>query len=250
MPPACFIPCFCTRADIAAEIAAAASRPHELTLPSPLPAGLPPAPSRRAVSGTCRRLTPEQVAARLKEGSYALRLDSPWSASAGRSPSGNCSRFSISALVVAVSAQHHLGDVVLGRKEIRASYHYRVTHDDQLQGVSLATRGEDLFHATHLYRVLQVVLGWPEPAYAHHPLLTDAHGDRLAKRRGSLSLRSLRAQGLSAEAIWAPGGSPSAALEADDGPWPLAAGPWAKPAAQPPPRSGLPRVFSGSAPTS
>lgn len=202
-------PCFCTRADIAAEITAAASAPHELALPSPLPAGLPPPQVGALYPGTCRRLAPEQVTARLSEGkSYALRLDSRQAQAQAEALVGGPLTFFDQRFGRVPVSLHHLGDVVLGRKEIRASYHIAVTHDDQLQGVSLVTRGEDLFHATHLHRVLQVVLGWPEPAYAHHPLLTDAHGDRLAKRRGSPSLRSLRAQGLSAEAIWAQAGLP------------------------------------------
>ena len=74
------------------------------------------------------------------------------------------------------------GDVVLARKEAPASYHLCVTHDDALQGVTLVTRGVDLKPATHLHRLLQALLGWPEPAYAHHPLLLGPDGKRLAKR--------------------------------------------------------------------
>ena len=71
---------------------------------------------------------------------------------------------------------------MLARKDAPASYHLCVTHDDALQGVTLVTRGEDLKPATHLHRLLQALMGWPAPAYAHHPLLTDASGRRLAKR--------------------------------------------------------------------
>jgi glutamyl-Q tRNA(Asp) synthetase len=95
-----------------------------------------------------------------------------------------------------------LGDVVLGRKEVRTSYHLAVVLDDALQGVTLVTRGEDLFYATHVHRVLQVLLNLPEPSYAHHPLLHDHTGGRLAKRRGSQSLRALRQEGLSSQEIW------------------------------------------------
>ena len=85
-----------------------------------------------------------------------------------------------------------LGDVVLARKEIPASYHLAVTVDDAIKGVTLVTRGEDLTMATHLHRVLQALLKLPTPRYQHHPLLTDAAGRRLAKRDGALTVRALR----------------------------------------------------------
>jgi glutamyl-Q tRNA(Asp) synthetase len=87
--------------------------------------------------------------------------------------------------------------VVLARKDIPASYHLCVTHDDALQGVTLVTRGEDLKPATDLHRLLQALMGWPAPAYAHHRLLTDAEGRRLAKRDRAATLRDLRASGVS-----------------------------------------------------
>jgi glutamyl-Q tRNA(Asp) synthetase len=93
------------------------------------------------------------------------------------------------------------GDVVLARKDAPASYHLCVTHDDAVQGVTLVTRGADLKPATDLHRLLQVLMGWPAPAYAHHRLLTDAAGRRLAKRDKAVTLRSLRAEGLPARAI-------------------------------------------------
>ncbi len=87
------------------------------------------------------------------------------------------------------------GDVVLARKDAPASYHLCVTHDDALQGVTLVTRGEDLKPATHLHRLLQAMMDWPAPLYAHHPLLTDTAGRRLAKRDRAATLRDLRAAG-------------------------------------------------------
>jgi glutamyl-Q tRNA(Asp) synthetase len=89
------------------------------------------------------------------------------------------------------------GDAVLARKDAPASYHLCVTHDDAVQGVTLVTRGSDLRPATHLHRLLQVLMGWPAPAYAHHRLLTDAAGRRLAKRDRAATLRELRAEGKS-----------------------------------------------------
>jgi glutamyl-Q tRNA(Asp) synthetase len=93
------------------------------------------------------------------------------------------------------------GDVVLARKDTPTSYHLCVTHDDALQGVTLVTRGEDLKQATHLHRLLQALMGWPTPVYAHHRLLTDAAGRRLAKRDRAVTLRALRAAGVTADAI-------------------------------------------------
>ena len=88
-----------------------------------------------------------------------------------------------------------LGDVVLARKETPTSYHLAVTVDDALQGVTLVVRGQDLFAATHIHRLLQALLELPTPRYHHHRLLTDASGRRLAKRDNATTLRGLRASG-------------------------------------------------------
>ena len=93
------------------------------------------------------------------------------------------------------------GDVVLARKDAPASYHLCVAHDDALQGVTLVTRGVDLRAATSVHRLLQALLGWPEPGYAHHPLLMGADGRRLSKRDGAVALRDLRAAGVTAAAV-------------------------------------------------
>ena len=169
-------PCFCTRREIEAEIAAAAQAPH--------------GPDGPLYPGTCRRLTAAERAERMARGlAYALRLDAAKAADlagplawteAGR-------RVAVDPL--------RLGDAVLARKDVPASYHLAVTVDDALQGVTLVTRGEDLFHATHLHRLLQRLLGLAEPAYKHHILLTNAAGRRLAKRDGALALRALRRAG-------------------------------------------------------
>ena len=87
------------------------------------------------------------------------------------------------------------GDVVLARKDTPTSYHLAVTVDDALQGVTLVTRGVDLFAASHLHRLLQALLGLPVPEWHHHRLLTDDHGKRFAKRDKSLTLRALREAG-------------------------------------------------------
>ena len=91
------------------------------------------------------------------------------------------------------------GDVVLARKETPTSYHLCVTHDDARQGVTLVTRGGDLKQATHLHRLLQALMGWPTPMYAHHRLLTDPHGRRLAKRDRAMTLGALREAGESGD---------------------------------------------------
>ena len=93
------------------------------------------------------------------------------------------------------------GDVVLARKDVGVAYHLAVVCDDALQGVTHVIRGEDLFEATHVQRLLQALLGLPTPVYRHHRLLTDAEGRRFAKRDRAETLRELRAQGMSAEAL-------------------------------------------------
>jgi glutamyl-Q tRNA(Asp) synthetase len=88
-----------------------------------------------------------------------------------------------------------LGDVVLVRKDLPASYHLAVTLDDAADGVTLVTRGADLFAATPVHRTLQALLGLPTPRWHHHPLLLDKSGEKLAKRRGSPALAERRAAG-------------------------------------------------------
>jgi glutamyl-Q tRNA(Asp) synthetase len=87
------------------------------------------------------------------------------------------------------------GDVVLARKEVPTSYHLAVVLDDAFQGVSEVVRGQDLFWSTGVHRLLQALLGLPEPAYHHHRLVLDADGRKLAKSTQATSLRELRAAG-------------------------------------------------------
>jgi glutamyl-Q tRNA(Asp) synthetase len=93
------------------------------------------------------------------------------------------------------------GDVVLARKELPTSYHLSVVIDDALQGVTDVVRGQDLFWATAVHRLLQTLLGLPEPTYHHHRLILDAEGRKLSKATQATSLRDLRASGLSAADI-------------------------------------------------
>jgi glutamyl-Q tRNA(Asp) synthetase len=174
-------PCFCTRRDIAAEIARAGGAPQGEAGP--------------VYPGTCRRLDPVGRAGLRYAGlDYALRLDIA-RALALTGPldwaeeSGDAER-----LVEAGPAA--LGDVVLARKDLPASYHLAVTVDDAIQGVTLVTRGDDLAPSTHIHRLLQALLGLPTPRYRHHPLLTDATGRRLAKRDHAQTVRAMRAAGM------------------------------------------------------
>jgi glutamyl-Q tRNA(Asp) synthetase len=101
-----------------------------------------------------------------------------------------------------------LGDAVLARKDIPTSYHLAVTLDDAAQGVTLVTRGLDLFPATHVHRLLQALLDLPVPRWHHHGLLTDDAGRRLAKRDNARALRTLRADGAAPATVRALAGFP------------------------------------------
>lgn len=93
------------------------------------------------------------------------------------------------------------GDIVLARRDTGVSYHLCVTHDDALEGVTTVTRGRDLYEATSVQRVLQDLMGWPEPAYAHHALILDADGHKLSKRDGAEGVRVLRQAGWTARQV-------------------------------------------------
>jgi glutamyl-Q tRNA(Asp) synthetase len=90
------------------------------------------------------------------------------------------------------------GDVILARKGLGVAYHLAVVVDDALQGVDIVVRGEDLFEAAHIQRLLQALLALPTPVYRHHRILVGADGRRFAKRDASQTLRALRAAGVSA----------------------------------------------------
>ncbi len=170
-------PCFCTRREIRDEIAWAGGAPQGEAGP--------------IYPGTCRELDRSQRADRIAAGAdYALRLD----LSAAISSVGPLDWWEGGRRIAAEPGL--LGDVVLARKDVPASYHLAVTVDDALQGVTLVTRGADLFGATHIHRLLQALLGLPTPEYRHHPLLTDASGRRLAKRDRGLTIRAMRASGM------------------------------------------------------
>jgi len=93
------------------------------------------------------------------------------------------------------------GDAVILRKDVPASYHLAVVVDDARQGITHVTRGRDLYAATDLHRLLQVLMGLPEPVYHHHRLLADAEGRKLSKSAGDTALSALRTAGKSAADI-------------------------------------------------
>jgi glutamyl-Q tRNA(Asp) synthetase len=163
-------PCVCTRKEIAEEIARAGDAPH--------------GPDGPLYPGTCRHLS-----APPQEKPYVLRLDAAKAAALagpltftehGKTQAVDPSRF---------------GDIVLARKDLPAAYHLAVVVDDAFQNVTLVTRGEDLLPATHIQRLLQALLGLPEPAYAHHPLMLDENGKKFSKRDQAVTLASLRDAG-------------------------------------------------------
>lgn len=175
-------PCFCTRKDIAREVKASAHAPH--------------GPDGALYPGTCRQLSPaEQDARKVNGENFALRLDLR-AAIAQLDHQGlwplswqdkNCGEV--------IATPEELGDVVLARKDTPTSYHLSVVVDDALQGITHVIRGEDLYHATHIHRVLQALLGLDVPSYHHHPLLKGPDGKRFAKRNRSLTLQHLRSAG-------------------------------------------------------
>jgi glutamyl-Q tRNA(Asp) synthetase len=192
-------PCFCTRKDIAAEIARAGIAPSA----SESMEGVYP--------GTCRALPDGARARRIADGEvYALRLDVAKARARhtgvlqfvehGRGPNGETGLQTVQPELS--------GDIVLARKELPTSYHLAVVVDDALQGVSLVTRGEDLFPATGIQRLLQSLLGFAVPDYAHHRLVLDAEGRKFSKRDRGVTLAGLREAGETPETVRARLGMP------------------------------------------
>jgi len=170
-------PCFCTRADIQAEIERAGAAPH--------------GPDGALYPGLCRDLDNDEVAGRRARGEpFALRLN----VARALERTGPLSWSDAARGEIAARPDAH-GDVVLARKDVATSYHLSVVVDDAVQGVTLVTRGEDLVPATGIHRLLQELLGLPVPAYHHHKLLGGEDGRRLAKRDRALTLRALRDAG-------------------------------------------------------
>jgi glutamyl-Q tRNA(Asp) synthetase len=177
-------PCFCTRKRIRAEIAHAGQAPHGV--------------GEAVYPGICRTLDVAERRRRIQAGeAFALRLD----VARALELTGPLTWYDVRAGTVAACPEE-LGDVVLARKDIPTSYHLAVTVDDARQGVSLVTRGEDLFQATHVHRLLQALLGLRTPRYYHHNIVADADGLRLAKRNQATTLRLLRQSGRKPDDVW------------------------------------------------
>ncbi len=175
-------PCFCSRAEVAE-----ASRDRD-------PDGAP------VYAGTCRTISRAERSARLERGDKAAwRLDM-LRAIDGASGRLTWREFGEGATEVEREAEPALwGDVVLRSRDLAASYHLAVTVDDALQKVTDVVRGRDLIAATSVHRLLQRLLGLPEPRFRHHRLVLDPKGKKLSKSIGSPSLRDLRAAGVSPE---------------------------------------------------
>jgi glutamyl-Q tRNA(Asp) synthetase len=179
--------CTCTRGDIAR--AAAGNKAHD-------PDGSPIYP------GTCRnrRLDRQELAAAGIP--FAVRLDLARAVSRTGVLTFREHGSGISGETGLVAADPgRWGDVVLGRRDIGTSYHVAVVTDDALQGVTCVTRGQDLFSATAIHRVLQALLGLPEPAYWHHGLIRGGDGLKLSKSLASKPLRAFREDGATPDDI-------------------------------------------------
>jgi len=174
-------PCFCTRASIAAEVAASAAAPH--------------GPDGPLYPGTCRRLSGQERSTRMGAEPHAWRLDMAQAVSQAGPLSWRDGDIEIEA------KPELFGDVVLARKDAPVSYHLAVTIDDAAAGVADIVRGQDLFAATHVHRLLQHLLDLPAPHYHHHPLLLGPDGKRLAKRNGAPAIAELRMSGVDARQL-------------------------------------------------
>ncbi len=182
-------PCFCTRKDIADEVARSAEAPE--------------GPEGPLYPRTCRQMSSDERSRRMEsEAAFSWRLDSCEAARQAGPLSFVERGASADGMHGVIEARPTLlGDVVLARKDVPSSYHLAVVVDDAFQGVNLVTRGNDLFAATHLQRLLQTLLGLPEPQYAHHRLILDEAGRKFSKRDRAMTLRSLRESGVTPSQI-------------------------------------------------
>ena len=176
--------CFRTRRELAQEITRAPHGAPDAWRGEPLPA---PEEARRLAAGEpfAWRLS---MAAAEAAGLPALTFEET-----GSGPNGEAGTIAIDT--------GQVGDVVLARKDVGVAYHLAVVVDDALQGVTQVIRGEDLFEATPIQRVLQTLLVLPAPTYRHHRLLTGPDGKRYAKRDRAETLGELRAGGVTPEEL-------------------------------------------------
>ena len=179
-------PCTCSRRDIAE----AASAPQE---------GVPPAfgPDGLIYPGTCRHVPnpaaplPNTVL-RLNMARALKALANPLTfVETGAGPAGETGKIVLSHNML----RDEVGDIILARAGLGASYHLSVVLDDAFQNISLVPRGQDLFTATFIHVVLQKLMGLPTPTYHHHKLIRDAAGKRLAKRDDARAIRLYRTEG-------------------------------------------------------
>jgi glutamyl-Q tRNA(Asp) synthetase len=179
-------PSFESRSEIAALVAA-----REARAPWPRdPDGAPLYP------GDARSLSPDERRRQLASGKpYALRLD--MAAAIARADALTWSEGGDGANGTITAAPQEWGDVVLGRKDVPTNYHLAVVVDDARQGVTHVVRGQDLFRATSVHRLLQELLGLGAPHYHHHRLVLDTDGQKLSKSTRATALRSLRESGAS-----------------------------------------------------
>ncbi|WP_170413081.1 tRNA glutamyl-Q(34) synthetase GluQRS [Ruegeria atlantica] len=196
-------PCTCNRRDIAA----AAGAPQE---------GVPlHGPDGIIYPGTCREVSDRtgpiphntplrldiEMAARVApdmfKSSAQRFVKKPFYEETGAGPNGETGPVTFTA----DELRDTIGDVVLSRRDMGTSYHLSVVLDDAAQGVTHVVRGQDLFEATRIHVLLQVLLGLPTPVYHHHKLIRDEFGKRLAKRDDARAISRYRADGVSAEQI-------------------------------------------------
>jgi glutamyl-Q tRNA(Asp) synthetase len=168
--------CFCTRADIAQSLTA----PH--------------GDAATAYSGTCRDLPDDPK--RRSTTAHSWRLNSARALEIAGLPTWR-EEDGRGYRATAVD----IGDAILARKDAPASYHLSCVVDDAASGVTLVVRGADLRPSTPVQRLLQLLLGLPEPAYLHHPLVTHEDGRRLAKRDLAPTLAAMRDQGVDGGAL-------------------------------------------------
>jgi glutamyl-Q tRNA(Asp) synthetase len=169
-------PCFCTRADIAA----ASEAPH--------------GPAAPHYPGTCRALgdDPERRAST----PHSWRLDAARALAIAGLPSwteADGRRLE--------SRRKDFDDAILARKDAPAAYHLACVVDDAATGITLVTRAADLRPSTPVQRLLQMLLGFPEPTYLHHPLVAHADGRRLAKRDLAPTVSAMRESGVEGRAL-------------------------------------------------
>ncbi len=176
-------PCFCTNAEIKAEIERAGQAPHE--------------GEHSHYPGTCKKLSKDEVEEKIANGTpYALRLDLFMALGiVGHKVDPLTWQDQKAGGVIAKPEE--FGDIILARKDIGTSYHISVVHDDYVQGVTDVVRGIDLFTTTHIHRVLQALLGYETPRYHHHALLIDPDtGRRFAKRDNPMTIKMMRESGM------------------------------------------------------